>query len=202
MSLATEAVLVPVDNLVPLEGNPRLGDVDAIVSSYQKFGQLKPIVVNTRNHKKKGGHPAGEVIAGNHQLEAAKRLGWTEIACVLVNLDDVTAKAFALADNRTGQLGTYDPDLLLNMLQDVAAFDLEGTGYSEADLDDLIRRLSPPDLESLAASVGDVEEAKDEFHIKLVVTRATMGRWRDYWSNSQLADTDKVNFLLDLVTEA
>ena len=52
------------------------------------------------------------VIAGNHQLAAARKLGWDQIAVLYVEDDELTAKAFALADNRTADLGTYDDDLL------------------------------------------------------------------------------------------
>lgn len=35
---------VPLVNLVPLPGNPRQGDVDAVARSYAAFGQRKPLV--------------------------------------------------------------------------------------------------------------------------------------------------------------
>lgn len=120
-----------VSDLVPLAGNPRRGDVDAVAASYAKFGQRKPIVVRPI------GDGRYEVLAGNHQLQAAKRLGWETIAAVLVDDDDVTAKAYALADNRTQELGGYDTDALAEMVQDVsdASADLfSGTGYTADDL--------------------------------------------------------------------
>jgi len=103
----------PIKKFKSLEGNPRRGDVEAVVKSYERFGQRKPIVA-LRD---------GTVIAGNHQLEAAKRLGWKEIAVVYVDDDDATAKAFSIADNRTHELGGYDPVELLAMLNEVAATD-------------------------------------------------------------------------------
>ena len=80
-----------VDDLRHLEGNPRIGDIDAVAKSYDEFGQRKPIVATQD----------GEVIGGNHQLAAAKRLGWTHIAVVFTDDDELKAKAFALADNKT-----------------------------------------------------------------------------------------------------
>jgi DNA modification methylase len=112
----------PIGDLSPLPGNPRKGDVEAVKRSYERFGQRKPIVANRD----------GTVIAGNHQLKAAQALGWEEIAVVFVDDDDQTAKAFALADNRTADLGTYDTDNLEQMLADLALDPilLEATGYS------------------------------------------------------------------------
>lgn len=124
----------PITDLKPLPGNPRRGDVEAVMRSYDQFGQRKPIVAR----------PDGTVIAGNHQLEAAKRLGWSEIAVVTVDDDDLTAKAYALADNRTAHLGTYDDDALRELLADVATDTdlLLSTGYSEADVDALMADLT------------------------------------------------------------
>jgi len=115
-----------VDDLRHLEGNPRIGDIDAVAKSYDEFGQRKPIVATQD----------GEVIGGNHQLAAAKRLGWTHIAVVFTDDDELKAKAFALADNKTSDLGTYDNDLLSEMLSSVSSDPklLAATSFKEEDL--------------------------------------------------------------------
>lgn len=111
----------PVERLHLLEGNPRKGDVAAVGRSLKAFGQRKPIVANRD----------GTVIAGNHTLQAAISLGWTEVAVVFVDDDSATAKAFALADNRTAELGGYDDDALIAYIREVQDSDtdlLEATG--------------------------------------------------------------------------
>ena len=120
----------PIEKLKHLDGNPRKGNVEAVKKSYKKFGQRKPIVA-TKD---------GEVISGNHQLAAAKELGWNKIAVVFTDDDELTAKAFALADNRTADLGTYDDDLLADMLGAVSSDleMLEATSFTEDDLYNLI----------------------------------------------------------------
>lgn len=120
----------PIEKLKHLDGNPRKGNVEAVKKSYEKFGQRKPIVA-TKD---------GEVISGNHQLAAARELGWNKIAVVFTNDDELTAKAFALADNRTADLGTYDDDLLADMLGAVSSDleMLEATSFTEDDLYKLI----------------------------------------------------------------
>lgn len=107
-------LLVDINSLVPLENNPRKGDIDAIVASYREFGQLKPIVVRPNDDG------TSTVIAGNHQLEAAKRLGWTHIAAVRFEADDARAMAFALADNRTNELGYTEPSSLNSILEEIS----------------------------------------------------------------------------------
>jgi ParB-like chromosome segregation protein Spo0J len=127
----------PLKKLKLLPGNPRKGDVEAVKRSYERFGQRKPIVAR----------PDGTVIAGNHQFLAAKALGWDEMAVVFVDDDDQTAKAFALADNRTSDLGTYDSEALAELLADVAVDPelLLATGYTQADLDALIGGIDEDD---------------------------------------------------------
>jgi len=125
-----ESLAIDIDKLSFLEGNPRKGDIEAVAKSYKQFGQRKPIVA-TKDYV---------VIAGNHQLAAARQLGWDRIAVVITDDDELTAKAFALADNRTAELGSYDDDLLADLLSEVSSVPelMDSTGFSEDDLFDLI----------------------------------------------------------------
>jgi len=145
----------PLKKLKLLPGNPRKGDVEAVKRSYERFGQRKPIVAL----------PDGTVIAGNHQFLAAKALGWDEIAVVFVDDDDQTAKAFALADNRTSDLGSYDSEALAELLADVAVNPelLLATGYTQADLDALIG-----EIEELPPVVGDPDEVPESAPAKTI----------------------------------
>lgn len=128
---------VDIDSVHPLPGNPRKGDVEAVARSLYRFGQRKPVIA-TRD---------GAIIAGNHTHAAAVRLGWDRIAVLFVDDDDTTAKAFALADNRTGDLGKYDNELLVEMMKEVAAADLElleSASWTSEDLADLIDFVNGP----------------------------------------------------------
>jgi len=125
-----QSLAINIDKLSFLEGNPRQGDVEAVAKSYKQFGQRKPIVATTDH----------VVIAGNHQLAAARQLGWDKIAVVITDDDELTAKAFALADNRTAELGSYDDDLLADLLSEVSSVPelMDSTGFTEDDLFNLI----------------------------------------------------------------
>jgi hypothetical protein len=126
-----KSLAVDIETLKPLPGNPRKGNIDAIMASYTEFGQVKPIVVRPE------ADGTATVIAGNHQLEAAKRLGWKQIAAVQFEADDQRAIAFALADNRTNELGHTDNDLLQDMLEQITdSYEvlLDGLGWDEFEL--------------------------------------------------------------------
>ena len=105
---------VPLDQLHMLEPNPNVGDVEAVKRSYVAFGQRKPIVVRQSDNV---------IIAGNTQYKAAGELEWDSIAVLFVDDDEAKSHAFALADNRTADLGYADDAALAALLQSVLAAD-------------------------------------------------------------------------------
>ncbi len=126
---------LPIASLHEDQANARRHDarnLDAIKASLAKFGQRKPIVVQ------KGGMV---VRAGNGTLAAAKALGWTEIAAVVVDEGDVEATAYAIADNRTAELASWDDDILGSLLGQLQAdddFDHLVSGFSDAEISRLL----------------------------------------------------------------
>ena len=140
--------------------NPRLGDVDAIAASLRAHGQYKPVVVNRGTHT---GRPL-EVLAGNHTVKAFRQLAedypsddrWQSVDCWIVDVDDDRAARIVAVDNRTADIGAFDDQLLVDLLESLP--DLEGTGYSDDDLDMLNELLDgEPDLDGL----GDPEQPDD-----------------------------------------
>lgn len=104
-------------------------NLKAIASSLHTFGQRKPIVVSG----------AGVVIAGNGTLEAAKSLGWTEIAVTVIPKDwkDEQIRAYAIADNRSAELAEWDDKILTTTLLDLDAngWDISLLGFKDSDID-------------------------------------------------------------------
>jgi len=138
----------PIGEFRLLDGNPRRGDVASVKRSLKRFGQRKPIVVRED----------GTVEAGNTTLKAALELGWSEIAVAAFSDDDATAKAFALADNRTSELGSFDLAALAAMAVDVRAADpglLEAASYSDADLNALLAGQRVPEKRTDPDAVPD-----------------------------------------------
>lgn len=130
---------MPVDQLNTYTRNPRRGNVAAIAESLATHGQYRAIVVNAGTLT---GRPL-EVLAGNHTLLAARRLGWSEIDVGVVDVDESGAAAIVAADNRLADLGEYDSQDLHDLLSSLES--LDGTGYLQADLDRLHRELFPPE---------------------------------------------------------
>lgn len=131
---------VPLDTLTPDAANARrhgTRNMEAIKASLARWGQRQPIVVQRK----------GMVVrAGNGRLEAAKALGWTHIAAVVVDDDSADAVAFAIADNRTAELAEWDTETLATLLDTLPTEVKVDTGFTEADLDAMLAELTPKDV--------------------------------------------------------
>lgn len=133
-----------ITEIRPYENNPRVNDgaVDAVAASIREFGFQQPIVVD------KG----GVIIAGHTRYKAAMRLGLAEVPVVVA--DELTpdqVKAYRLADNKTGELATWD----------FAALDEELTGLTELDMS--LFGFEPPKIDSPQKTSSGKEYDAEEF---------------------------------------
>ena len=116
--------------IIPYEKNPRINNnaVDKTAISIKEFGFQQPIVVD----------PAGVVIAGHTRLKAAIKLKLETCPVIVAEgLTDAQIKAYRIADNRTGELATWDNELLAVEIQDLIdmKYDIELTGFDASDFD-------------------------------------------------------------------
>lgn len=126
-------------------------NISAIAESLSRFGQRRPAVVRTD----------GTVLAGNGMLEAARGLGWSQVAVTVVpdEWSVEEARAYALADNRTGELAEWDVAILDDHIVSlvVAGLDIEALGFdTPAPLDGL------PDLSD--GDKGDLQQITFTLH--------------------------------------
>lgn len=131
-----ETVYLPVADLRPYHRNAHIGNVPRIRRSLRHHAQFKPIVVNRGTLT---GRPM-EVLCGSHTLLAATEEGWTQLAAVVVDVDDQRATEINLVDNPRPNHPEdldYDDRLLLELLSDLP--DLAGAGYDLADFEALER---------------------------------------------------------------
>lgn len=113
-------------------------NLKAIKDSLKLYGQRKPIVVNSRT---------GIIEAGNGLYQAAKALGWKEIAVVSVDDDEAKAQAYAIMDNRSAELAEWDLPVLKDGLEslDDGSRDLEEwVGFTEKEIEDLMTQAHQP----------------------------------------------------------
>jgi len=111
-------------------------NIEAIKRSLQEFGQQKPIVIDA----------SGEVVAGNGTLAAAVDLGWENIAVVETDLVGSSATAYAIADNRTAELASWDDEALSETVASLQGVEnlLKAIGFSDSELESLLNGIEPP----------------------------------------------------------
>lgn len=117
---------VPIGDVRPYEDNPRRNDsaVQAVANSLREFGWKQPIVVDAD----------GTIVAGHTRYKAAQALGMTEVPVVVASdLTPEQCAAYRLADNRVGELATWDSELLAQELDGLADFDMERFGFDDSD---------------------------------------------------------------------
>ena len=123
------SLAVPIESVTPDPNNARLHperNMESICKSLSLYGQVKPIVVRKAT---------GVVIAGNGTLEAAKTLGWTEIAVSYVDMNEVEAAGYGLADNRTAELAKWDFEVVARLDRLLQEAGHESVGWSLDELE-------------------------------------------------------------------
>lgn len=91
------------------------------------------------------------ILAGNGRYRTALKRKATHIPVIWRDVDDETALRILLVDNKSADAGTYDEDMLHQVLSSLVS--LDGTGYGDA-LHTLEKRLAAEAEEAAANSVA------------------------------------------------
>ncbi len=145
-----------VEELKAAEYNPRKdlkpGDAEyeKLKRSIEEFGYVEPVIWNKRT---------GVVVGGHQRLKVMKDLGFTEVDCVVVDLDESKEKALNIALNKIS--GEWDNDLLASLLKDLdgSGYDITLTGFDLAEAQELFGSGS---MENVHEDDFDAESALDE----------------------------------------
>ena len=160
MSKAVNIKMVPTDEVVPYDKNPRLNDdaVGAVANSIREFGFKVPIVVDGE----------GVVVSGHTRLKAAKALGLTEVPVIVADdLDETKIKAFRLADNKVAELADWDESLLVKELEELADLSYD-MGQFEFDLGP-----EPDDDDDDLGDIPDNINVMETFALNVIVSDET-----------------------------
>lgn len=145
---------MPLSKLHPYENNPRLNDdaVPYVANSIKEFGFKVPIVVDRD----------GVIIAGHTRYKAAQQLGLETVPVIVANdLTDEQVKAFRLADNKVGEIATWDSDALEIELGELAEIEIDmgefGFFQSSIDWDD-VDEITPENFDEPGQKVVECPE--------------------------------------------
>lgn len=159
-------VSLSIDSLKPAAYNPRKklkkGDkeYEKIKKSIVEFGYVDPIIVNFD----------GTVIGGHQRLTVLSDLGYNEVQCVQVRIEDENkVKALNVALNKI--TGAWNEELLADLMVDLqdADFNLDLTGFEA------------PEIDQLFSKVHNKEVKEDDFDVDGELTKPTISKQGDIW---------------------
>lgn len=148
---------ISITQLNPATYNPRKdlqpGDVEyeRLRRSIEEFGYVEPLVWNKRT---------GNIVGGHQRFKVLVAMGYNDIDCVVIDLDEQREKALNVALNKIS--GAFDIPLLTDLLRDLddSGFDVSLTGFDAAEMDELFR--DKPDDASVKEDDFDADKAVAE----------------------------------------
>ena len=154
-----------VNDLIPAKYNPRKdlkpGDkeYEKIKNSITEFGYVDPIIINSDN----------TIIGGHQRLKVLRDLGYTEVDCVVIEIDKTKEKALNIALNKIS--GEWNVELLKDLIDDLkeSNFDIEFTGFD------------PPELDELFSELHNKDVKEDDFDVDEVLKEPAISRLGDLW---------------------
>ena len=111
-----------IDDIRPYERNARHNEkaIPIVADSIREFGLKGQIILESKENP--------VIVAGHTRWAACKLLGWTEIPDERIDYcEDLTPeqiKAYRLADNRTGEVATWNKTLLQHEMREIKGLDM------------------------------------------------------------------------------
>jgi DNA modification methylase len=146
--------------------NPRKdlkpGDIEyeKLKQSIQTFGYVEPVLWNKRT---------GNIIGGHQRFKVLVELGYTEIDCVVVDMDLTDEKALNIALNKVS--GDWDKDKLILLITDLQGsdFDVSLTGFDSIELNALFKDSLKEDIK------------EDDFDVDAELKKPELSKQGDVW---------------------
>jgi hypothetical protein len=181
--------MTSVNALKEAEYNPRLHPqkaIERLTASIDRFGFTSPILVQ------KG---TNIIIAGHARLKAAVEAGLKEVPVIELAFDDMTAKAYNVADNRLAELTEWDFPALKDLMAeiDTGAIDIIATGWSADELENIF------DYEPPAASVeyAGVDSTHENFIIRCATEQEMRSLQKTFGTKGQKISYDDAWHVLE-----
>ena len=156
---------IKITDLVPAAYNPRKAlkpgdkEYEKIKGSITEFGYVDPVIVNKDM----------TVIGGHQRISVLKDLGFTEIDCVVINIDKTRERALNIALNKI--TGEWDMGLLADLIADLqdSDFDVSFTGFD------------PPEIDKIMSAIHDKDIEEDDFNVDAELQKPCFSRRGDIW---------------------
>lgn len=176
-----EPLSFDIAKLQPDPNNARLHNernMDLVKRSLERHGWRGVVVARKRDRR---------ILAGHARVQAAKELGWTKAPVLFVPDDDGRATAFAIADNRSSELGAWDNAFLKEAMLELDEADRADLGFSLEEFEQLVAPTLPKgwDDEPEPAEPARAKKAptaaaaqQERRSVLLLFTKAEHKRWK------------------------
>lgn len=201
---------IPVDDLVPDPRNPKGHDDAGLDESLDEFGYTEQVMVDERTGMLVSGHgrrelvlrardagldvPDGIVVDDSGRWLVPVARGWS-------SRDDAHAYRYLVGANRFVENGGWVEEALaqgLRLLQETEA-GLRGTGFSDAQVEDLLASIAPPgNLGDLTAKYGDPSDSDLWPVLRFKISPKAKARYLALVDGLPGSDADLFDHVLDL----
>ena len=159
--IQSEVKTIPIKKINPAVYNPRKDlqpedeEYRLLEKGMSEFGLVEPLVWNEQT---------GNLVGGHQRLKILIAEGVSEVRCSVVNLPPGKEKQLNIALNKN--TGEWDMPKLKDLLEelDTGADDIEYTGFTEAELEQLMSQVYVPNSDPTisASTVTEDEIAKEK----------------------------------------
>lgn len=137
--------------LVPYARNARTHSdeqVELLATNIRQFGFTNPVLI-----RREGG-----IIAGHGRVLAASKLHLPLIPCIVLDLDDLQAQAYAILDNQVAIRAGWNVEILMEEIEDLAekGFSYSDLGFTDEEMESMVGG------DAVAPLEDEEEEAKPE----------------------------------------
>jgi hypothetical protein len=183
MSINLRVTYLPIEDIIPSEGNPRTHSkkqIQLLADCIGAYKIISPLIVDQNKI----------LLAGEARFSAAKLRGLKVVPTICVShLSEAEKRGYVIADNRIGELADWSPELLKGELEFLSSFELEFntdlTGFSTTEIDLILENdivpSSDDDFIPFADAVAAVSQPGDiwQFKSRGVTHKVICGDCRD-----------------------
>lgn len=138
---------------------PGDSEYEKIKNSIAEFGYVEPVIVNSDM----------TIIGGHQRVTVLQDLGYSEIDCIVIEIDKTKEKALNIALNKI--TGEWNKELLADLIADL----------QDSDIDVGVTGFEPPEIEQLFNTVHDKKIEEDEFDVEEELQKPTIAAIGDVW---------------------
>lgn len=131
-------IIIKIEELKKAEYNPRKInelELEKLKQSIENFGIVDPIIINNDN----------TIIGGHQRVRACEELNIKEVPAIQLNIDKKKEKALNLALNKIS--GSWDEELLMQLLYEIDEDLREFTGFEDKEINKYLDKMIEEDPE-------------------------------------------------------